>query len=530
MCNKIAQAYYSYKWYSQASSDLQEKLPCFNIGDSIDIAQQKYMIWIRYYAYTKAEHQGRVVFRDAYVPVEERDEGHEYQIKRCEVGIKMAHNTMTLLANHISNSKRVREEKNRQLQKLVEFEEKSQSQKVQKANKQKSRKMKTKKSQSIESHSQSTEASYNVEEDMENIILEIQAESNASEIKACMDVAELILRLCPDFCARDENIPGSIDYVAMMEILLLNQECCKSRYGNDIWNKRTFLKNYNPMTLASSVYSVDAQYRLLQHIKRHPEIKVMIPHIDEFVQFIATETIKIGPIRMRAPTEQGLTSPKEFDTFFKSTMQEVIVLMTYNFYLDRKNLRSTTQTEITDYDADAHYDAYAYTDAYADVFYDTSDIDSDSDVDSVDDIEEVIAFIVHISILQTSKECLAHRGNRMMRAKNEQCALNVLWIVILCIQNIDTLLHIPSLVYTPSGTLAKENEKRIPFFENWKRKFDQQPELTKSNICKLIRDLNKNDRHLLHSIMEKPRSRCCVGHLSRTLNSIRVKYTGEEDE
>jgi len=57
-----------------------------------------------------------------------------------------------------------------------------------------------------------------------------------------MNVAQLILDLYPEFCARDEMIPGSIDYVAMMEILLLNRSCCKSRYGNAAWNKTTFLK------------------------------------------------------------------------------------------------------------------------------------------------------------------------------------------------------------------------------------------------------------------------------------------------
>ncbi len=613
----IAQAYYSYKWYAQATSELQEKLPSLVDCDSIESAQQKYTVWLQYYAFVNAEKKGRVLFRDNYVPIEKRDEGHEHQIKRCEIGIAMAFENLTKIASHIVTTKTLLEQKERQLQQLIESEEnenenennrwksKTGKSKSPKSNKKKTKQLATSKSRNKNKNNvhvgkkvagsqvDPTQALFDVELDIEETIREIQAQANATEIQACIDVAELILSFCPEFCARDEMIPGSVDYVAMMEILLLNQSCCKSRYGNAVWNKKTFLRNYDPITLATSIYHVDAQFRLLKSIKDYPDMKLLMPVIDGFVDYMVKKTTDFGQIKMKSPTEQGVTSSKEFNTFYKSTMQEVLTLITYTFYYERStshytssstsqkqkqkqkqkqiqkqenkfpisssNTSNTSNTSENEYENEG-FDVY---DNESENFEEEDDFDESEAIEEIEDetedeetdkehIEEMIEYIIGISIYQTTTECIAHRGNKIAQLKNEQGALNVIWILILCIQNADALLQLPFLIqqYNSRNVDSPKPKKRtcrscrckkfhdnedidpadkIEFFDIWETKYNRQEDFTKSSMRKIIRGLDTYDLHLLYSIMKKPRSRCCVGHLTRTLNTLRAEYTGEEE-
>jgi len=50
--------------------------------------------------------------------------------------------------------------------------------------------------------------------------------------------------------------------------------------------KLLFLKNYDPVTLHRSVVHVNAQFELLYHIKSFSKVKILMPLMDEFIQFM----------------------------------------------------------------------------------------------------------------------------------------------------------------------------------------------------------------------------------------------------
>lgn len=194
----IIRLYYRYKWYSQAARTLQHDLPSFSDTAALQTAQENYNIWLQYYAYVKAEHCGRVSFRDQYVPVEKQDSPHEHEIKRCNVATSLAYSQLCRWAGYITylgsqprlpkgNPKEVKDESiNDRANHTPPHNTKK-----------KPRRHTLRKP--VEQPSYKTQ-------DIEAVIMEIQTEAEQLEIQGCIDVAELILNICPVFCARDESV------------------------------------------------------------------------------------------------------------------------------------------------------------------------------------------------------------------------------------------------------------------------------------------------------------------------------------
>lgn len=529
----ILRNYYSYKWYSQASRSLQEKLPSLGPFDGIDVAQKKYTVWLQYYAYINAERNGRISFRDNHVPVEKRDQGHEYQIKRCDVGSKMAYHNLSLFANHIASLQSKSEcshsdDSHDSLESLdspashdsvnsLESDDSDEAKKSIKRNQlDKFSKNRRNRHRKRNRHNKriftknNISPIFDVEIDIVQLIGEIQKEAEQVEVQACIDVASLILSICPEFCARDEMVPGSINSVAMMEILLINQSCCQSRYGKGVWNKTTFLKNYNFVTLYSSIQTVNAQFELLQHISMYPDMKPLKIEITNLVRYMVKKTRQSGDIVMRSPTETGMTTANEFISFYSFGLEEVLTLLVYEFYFGER-IAGTIHDDEEEDDIFSDEDDDEEEEEEARNKKDSKRSKQDSKQDSKKDKQEAaVDYIINMSIYQTSKECSTistRKDSRLEELKNEQSAMNVVWILILCIENVDRLLQIP-------------HEKK-PFFDMWLTKFDENDCISQSTIMKLIKSMKQKDQDLLLSIIRKPRSRCCVGHMARCLNMIR---------
>jgi hypothetical protein len=201
----ILRLYYRYKWYSQASSSLQKDLPSFNSETTHEKALTNYNQWLQYYAYICAEQKGRIQFRDQHIPVEKQDAGHEHQIKRCTIGIKLALSQLTKWATYITSitdtvMTLATKQDEEHLQESICMKQQQQSSSL----------SHTKKTNRKKRHV-SAMASHVVpavpSEDIETVIAEIQKSAEESEIQACMDVAALILELHPGFSARDEKVP-----------------------------------------------------------------------------------------------------------------------------------------------------------------------------------------------------------------------------------------------------------------------------------------------------------------------------------
>lgn len=197
----ILRSYFRYKWYSQASRSLQRELHSLHTnnknGDQIQYslkdAQQYYETWMRFYTFVISEEKGRVTFRDTYIPIDQQDQGHEYQIKRCQVASKMALDQLQKFADYIYtkyNETKCCDESNPPTSLTCEAPTKDE-QKIKKKKKKNSLKNKT--------DNQSTIL-------FGETIAQIQKEIEETEIQGCMDVAKLILQICPDFTGQDPKV------------------------------------------------------------------------------------------------------------------------------------------------------------------------------------------------------------------------------------------------------------------------------------------------------------------------------------
>ena len=110
----------------------------------------------------------------------------------------------------------------------------------------------------------------------------------------------------------------------------MNRSACQAA----CWTKQNFLKMYCPQRLEMTVRFVHNQFYCLQQMKTTAEMQPYLIQINRLVNYFA-DWMKSKNAVLISCSENGVSNPEEFATFFRGGLEEVFTTITYTVLLRR---------------------------------------------------------------------------------------------------------------------------------------------------------------------------------------------------